>query len=89
MGAPAAVLLAGSCTVVLKVAATAMPAPFRVTVTGLTRPKLWQDRLAKDMLSLLAMKVSRLSPTDVTGDEPVNGLAMPPPAEDARRTDAA
>ena len=59
------------CTEVLKVAAIATPCPFSVTVTGFVRPKLWHDRLVKDMLSRLAMKVNRLSPTDVTGDEPV------------------
>ena len=34
-------------------------------------PKFWQPRLVKDMLSRLARKVNRVSPTVGTGDEPV------------------
>ena len=45
----------------------AAPFPSRTTVTGLVRPKFWQPRFVKDMLSRLAMKVSRFSPTAGTG----------------------
>ena len=55
----------------MKVAATAAPLPSRVTVTGSVRPKFWQLRLVKDMLSRLAKKVNRLLPTAVTGAWPV------------------
>ena len=63
----------------------AEPVPSRVTVTGSVRPKFWQLRLVKDMLSRFAMKVNRLSPVPGTGVAPVassvwlaarNGVSM-------------
>ena len=63
------------CGVVLKVAATPTPLASRVTVTGSVRPKFWQLRLVKDMLSRFAMKVNRLLPTAGTGDWPVASTA--------------
>src|SRR6266700_7156275 len=47
-----------------------MPWPFSVTFTGFARPKSRQLRLSKDMISRFAMNVSRLLPTDGTGDGP-------------------
>src|ERR1700722_18900029 len=64
-------VLVAVCLVVLRVAAVAAPEPSSVTVTGSVRPKVSQERLSKDMPSLFAMNVNRLSPTDGTGDEPV------------------
>src|ERR1700758_2912459 len=69
------VVLVTVWTAVLKVAATAAPLPSRVTVTGLVRPKFWQPRLVKDMLSLFAKKVSRLLPVPGTGVWPVASSA--------------
>src|SRR6202020_2758798 len=68
-------VLVAVCLVVLRVAAVAAPEPSSVTVTGAFRPKASQERLLKDMPSLFAKKVNRLSPTDGTGDEPVESSA--------------
>src|ERR1035438_3087156 len=62
------------CCAGLKVAAIATAAPFRVTVTGFVSPKFWQLRLVKDMVSRLAMKVSRLVPTVGTGEVSVANI---------------
>src|ERR1019366_9232385 len=59
---PTPVVLDTVCGAVLKLADVAAPAPSKTTVTGLLRPKFWQPRLVKDMLSRLAMKVNRSSP---------------------------
>src|ERR1700722_1685823 len=68
-------VLVAVCVVVLRVAAVAAPEPSSVTVTGFISPKVPQDRLSKELPSLFAMKVNRLSPTDGTGDEPVESSA--------------
>ena len=72
---PCPVVLLAVCGVVLKLADMAAPALSRTTVTGLVRPKFWQPRLVKDMLSRFAMKVSKLVAYPATGDAPVASRA--------------
>src|SRR3984957_20236428 len=52
----------------LRAAATATPLAFRLTLTGLCRPKSWHPRLVNDALSRAAMNVNRLFPVAGTGE---------------------
>src|SRR5579863_6639947 len=52
----------------LRAAATATPVAFRLTLTGLCRPKSWHPRLVNDALSRAAMNVNRLFPVAGTGE---------------------